>query len=157
MALVSSVEEKGKAFLFRTWYFTSCQNGGNTRPYLHGPGSSSCPWFSLSLRGRSVRGKNGNGADQYLGENGVTVRGCIFPWRVLNCGGPGTGQRRCGEAGLLEMSGILDFSCRSWQAAWTPGAPREFLSWLAVNKGEEFMLLAVGLMYPQGRRRLVTV
>lgn len=68
---------------------------------------------------------------------GLQSEAAFFPQRVLNCGSSGMTQWRCGRVELLEMSGILCFSCRTKILAGQCGlgtASRECLSWLAVNK-----------------------
>lgn len=65
----------------------------------------------------------------------------FFPRCVLNCGGSGMAQWCCGEIALLEMSGILGFSCRTWILAGQCRlltALRECPSWLAVNKRRKY-------------------
>lgn len=89
----------------------------------------------------------------------VQSEAAFFPQHVLNCGGSGMAQWGCGEVELLEMSGILYFSCRTLilEGQWWPSYCPERVSVLArcEQKGNVFVPLVVGYRSPQRRTCLI--
>lgn len=78
MTLIGSVGKRGKAFLFQTGYYTSCDwverhihRHTQARQLLK-------PWFSVSLRGESVREESGTHRPG-AGLGGVTVKAVFLP------------------------------------------------------------------------------
>lgn len=100
-------------------------------------GQAMCPWFSISVREKSVREENRTQLASFWTRMGLHSEAAFFLQCVLNCGGSGMAPWWCGEVELLEMSGVLCFSCRTKVLAGQDGlltAPRECLSWPAMNK-----------------------
>lgn len=67
VTLITSVEKKGEGISVSDLVLYQLSKWGK-RNYIHThrPGNSSCPRFSASLRGKSVREKNKNTTGQYL-------------------------------------------------------------------------------------------
>ena len=124
VTLISWVEGEGRHFCFRLGAvpvvrMVETHTHTHTHTHTQRPGSSSCPWFSASLRGQSEKEKKTEIQCTGLWTRlGLQPEPVIFPQCVLNCGGSGIAPWWCGEVELLgDVRNTLVAELRFWWAS----------------------------------------